>query len=91
MIVRKHFIFSGSVQGVGFRYRAYYSALKFGLTGFVCNLSDGTVEMELQGDPEAISQCIGDIDAGHFIHIDGIESKEIPLSEESGFKVRGSY
>ncbi len=91
MIIRKHFIFSGSVQGVGFRYRAHYAALSRGLTGYVRNLSDGTVEMELQGDSNAISQCIGDIDSGHFIHIDGIESKEIPLSEESGFKVLGSY
>ncbi len=90
-MVRKHFIISGSVQGVGFRYRAYYTALRFGLTGYVRNLYDGTVEMELQGDANAISQAIGEIDAGHFIHIDGIETTEMPLSEESGFKVLGSY
>ena len=45
MKVRKHFYFSGWVQGVGFRFKATYLARKYGLTGWVRNLSDGRVEM----------------------------------------------
>ena len=48
--VRKHILVSGRVQGVGFRYRTYYLAQNLGLTGWVQNLDDGRVEMELQGD-----------------------------------------
>ena len=49
--VRKHIYFSGRVQGVGFRYRSYYIAQSLGLTGWVTNLWDGRVEMEVQGQP----------------------------------------
>ena len=46
---RWHILFSGRVQHVGFRYTAYYLARGLGLTGWVQNLPDGRVEMELQG------------------------------------------
>ena len=49
-IVRKHILVYGRVQGVGFRYRASHAARSFGLTGWVRNNPDGTVEMELQGE-----------------------------------------
>lgn len=49
-MVRKHIYFSGDVQGVGFRYRSCYIAQSLGLTGWVENLWDGRVEMEVQGD-----------------------------------------
>ena len=32
--IRYHVIFYGQVQGVGFRYRAYYAAYQLGLTGW---------------------------------------------------------
>ena len=48
-MVRKHIFFSGDVQGVGFRYRSFYIAQSLGLTGWVENLWDGRVEMEVQG------------------------------------------
>ena len=35
--IRYHVIFYGQVQGVGFRYRAYYAAYQLGLTGWVRN------------------------------------------------------
>ena len=56
MKVRKHIFFSGQVQGVGFRYRAVHLARPLGLTGWVRNLRDGRVEMEVQGDALAIEK-----------------------------------
>ena len=38
--IRYHVIFYGQVQGVGFRYRAYYAAYQLGLTGWVRNCWD---------------------------------------------------
>ena len=67
---------SGDVQGVGFRYRANYAAKSLGLTGFVRNLYDGRVVIEVQGERELIPRFLGEIDAGSFVHIDDIESKE---------------
>ena len=54
MVIRKHMYISGDVQGVGFRYRANYAAKGLGLTGFVRNLYDGRVEIEVQGERDLI-------------------------------------
>ena len=56
--IRKHFYFSGRVQGVGFRYRSYYIAQSMGLTGWVRNLWDDRVEMEVQGTREEIREMV---------------------------------
>lgn len=58
----KHIIFTGRVQGVGFRFTAYHIANRYKLTGFVRNVMDGTVEMLAQGRPEDIDNCIQDIE-----------------------------
>ena len=51
MITRKHIIFYGSVQDVGFRWRARHAADLYGCTGWVHNVWDGTVEMEILYPP----------------------------------------
>ena len=56
--IRKHIVFYGRVQGVGFRYYAVNKANQLGLTGWVKNLPDGTVEMEVQGEEPLIDQLI---------------------------------
>ena len=88
MIERRHYIFSGSVQGVGFRYRAKYAARGLGIAGYVKNLYDGRVEMEVQGDRDSITRMLVEIEAGSFIHIEDMEVKNIPvISDERDFKV----
>ena len=59
--IAKHIIFSGRVQGVGFRFTAQRIAERYGLTGFVRNLPNGTVEMFAQGDANDVAQCLRDI------------------------------
>lgn len=87
---RRHIRFFGRVQGVGFRYQAMYSARNFELTGWVKNLSDGSVEMEIQGPSAAIDYVILNIQNGRWIRIDAMESSVIPVIEgERGFNVRG--
>jgi len=60
-MVAKHIIFTGRVQGVGFRFTAHRLANRHQLTGFVRNLRDGTVEMLAQGYSEDIDDCVRDI------------------------------
>ncbi len=89
MIVRKHFRFTGRVQGAGFRYRAKYAANGMGITGWAKNEYDGSVEMEAQGTEEAINRMLVMINRSDYIVIDSIETKEIPLLEdERSFYVR---
>lgn len=59
--IAKHIIFSGRVQGVGFRYTAHRIALRCELSGYVRNLPDGTVEMFAQGHPDDVKDAIADI------------------------------
>ncbi|WP_372795738.1 acylphosphatase [Pontiella sp.] len=44
-----HAVFSGRVQGVGFRYTVCELAASRQVTGFVKNLWDGTVELKAEG------------------------------------------
>ena len=85
---RRHIIFGGRVQGVGFRYRAYYLAQSLGLTGWVRNLWDDTVEMEIQGEISSIDRLMQGLSEGSYISIEWIDSKNIPLEKESCFTVR---
>ena len=88
--IREHIIFRGRVQGVGFRYQAMYAARAYGATGWVENLPDGSVEMEVQGTPAAIGKVLTHLRSGHWIRIDDMEVEEIPLvNGERGFDVRG--
>ena len=87
--IRKHFYFSGRVQGVGFRYRSYYIAQSMGLTGWVRNLWDDRVEMEVQGTREEIREMVERLSQQSFVEIEGIDEREIPLEEEFGFHGRG--
>ena len=53
---REKIIAIGHVQGVGFRFSAQTLAVSLGLTGFVKNMSDGSVYIEVQGDRQVIGQ-----------------------------------
>lgn len=87
-IVRKHIYFSGDVQGVGFRFRSYYIAQSLGLTGWVENMWDGRVEMEVQGSESAIQELLARIRQQRWIDVTDIEMCEIPCVKESGFHIR---
>ncbi len=86
-MVRKHIVFYGSVQGVGFRWRAKNAAEHFSCTGWVRNEWDGSVSMEIQGTEEAIESVILAIEKGTFVHIENIDMKDIPVVDgEYGFR-----
>lgn len=87
-IIRKHFWFSGRVQGVGFRYRALYIAQSLGLTGWVRNSWDDRVEMEVQGTREEISQMLIRLGEQRFIEIERIEEKNISVETERRFSIK---
>lgn len=89
-VIRKYMKIHGSVQGVGFRYRAKHAAESVGVTGWVRNDPDGAVSMEIQGTEEQIDKVIMIISQGTYIDIQSLNAKTIPLVEdEYGFRVRG--
>ena len=88
-MTRKHIVFSGSVQGVGFRYRARHAADLYGCTGWVRNEWDGSVTMEIQGEEAAIDRVILAIDAGRYVEILNMAVRTVEVDpDERSFRVR---
>lgn len=78
--IAKHVIFSGRVQGVGFRYTCHRIALRYELTGFVKNLHDGSVELLVQGHPDDVADCLEDIGESFGRYIRDKKATNIPLN-----------
>ena len=90
--VRRHFRVFGRVQGVGFRYRAKYAAQALELTGWVENLDDGSVEMELQGQPDRIDRLLPMLRQNDYILITDILTHLVPVNPwDRDFVVRDFY
>ena len=87
-IVRRHFWVSGRVQGVGFRYRAFYLAQALGLSGWVRNSWDERVELVVQGTREAISEMLIQLREQRFVDIERIEEENIPLEADGWFSIK---
>ena len=88
-MIRRHIIFTGAVQGVGFRYRARHAANMYSCTGWVRNEWDGSVTMEIQGEEDSIDRVILAIEQGAYVRIEGMKVTSLPPVEgESGFRAR---
>jgi acylphosphatase len=73
---RIHVLYTGRVQGVGFRYQAKSAAAGFEVTGIVRNLPDGRVELIAEGDQtelEEFRQAIRDSGVGPMIRSEEVE------------------
>jgi acylphosphatase len=57
-VVTERMIFSGRVQGVGFRATTRGIARRFPVAGYVRNLPDGTVELVVRGSESAINDVL---------------------------------
>ncbi|HBT19617.1 MAG TPA: acylphosphatase [Clostridiaceae bacterium] len=82
--MKRHFIiFTGRVQGVGFRYFAYQTALNLSLTGHVRNLQNGQVACEVQGSEEALGIFLRKVLRGNgFLKVEDYALKELPPQKE---------
>ena len=58
-------LFSGRVQGVGFRYTVCRMAPSFGVRGFVRNLMAGDVEVVAEGSEQELVDFLGEIRDSH--------------------------
>ncbi len=86
--IRKHFIFTGEVQGVGFRWNAKQIALKYSVSGWAKNIYDGTVEMEAEGSPLDIECLLEELQNARWAYIERIDAEEIPLQGGYDFEIR---
>jgi len=59
-----HFVVKGRVQGVGFRYSTVIKANSIGITGYVRNRPDGSVETLAEGTSEQINMFLSYLEQG---------------------------
>ena len=89
-MIRLHSYFSGTVQGVGFRFTVKRIANKDDITGFVRNLSNGQVEVVAEGDRGVVEDFIEDIHNGILSgYIRNVSKDWQPATEEyKEFEIR---
>ena len=90
MRVARHFLVSGRVQGVGFRYFTQAAASREGLHGWVRNRPDGRVEINAEGDAEAMARFERALRHGPpGARVDEVEADaDVPHGRETGFVVK---
>lgn len=89
-MIAKRVIFKGRVQGVGFRYAVKELARSFEVCGWVMNLANGDVELQVMGEPAEVASFIKEIaeesDVAH--HLKSFMAETIPLlTGVKGFKI----
>jgi acylphosphatase len=89
-VISLQVFFEGRVQGVGFRWSIKQIAKGFDLTGWVRNLEDGRVEMQLGGEEAEVRAFLEAIGRSELrAHIQ--KQKEEPLATQPqarGFEIR---
>ena len=86
----KHYIVSGRVQGVGFRYFVQQQAQALGVAGWVRNLPDGRVEVFIEGWSAQLEQIEALLGEGPSLaRVERLESAEAAPSLATDFVIRG--
>jgi acylphosphatase len=84
-----HITVIGMVQGVGYRYYCTEAAAALGLNGFVMNMPDGSVEIEVFGGQKGIDAFLSEITGKHASYsVSTINKYEIPVNTDyRGFEI----
>lgn len=89
-MIAKQVLFEGRVQGVGFRYMAKRLAQGFEVQGWVRNLPDGRVEVQVMGEDGEVEGFVKSFDHSSLAH--HIHGKEVslipPLKGVKEFSIR---
>jgi acylphosphatase len=88
MTVGKRVIYSGQVQGVGFRATALHLARPYAVAGEVRNLPDGTVELIAEGPANEVAAFLDDLRRTTGQYVDRSEITDVPPENRQGFHIR---
>lgn len=81
-MIRKRVVFKGAVQGVGFRYTTAHLARGYNVTGYVRNLSDGRVELVVEGLVKEIEAFVHEIRQTMIDYIREADVRDEPANGE---------
>lgn len=87
---RRCVLYSGRVQGVGFRYTARSIAGRYDVAGYVRNLPDGRVELVAEGEPRELDDFLREVRDCFSGHIRDVKCDVQPpaAGEFRGFEIR---
>ncbi|MHB2025836.1 MAG: acylphosphatase [Elusimicrobiota bacterium] len=88
--VRSRLLVRGRVQGVGFRYFVWETARQAGISGWVRNLNDGSVEIEAEASKETLENFIRTVKTRHAAaQVQSLSAQDIaPRNERIIFDIR---
>ena len=82
-------IYSGKVQGIGFRYTVLDIARQQKVGGWVKNLDDGRVEILAEADEDILKNFLSSISQHFSNYINDLDTEWLPASgEHSGFEIK---
>ncbi len=90
MRLGRHFLITGRVQGVGFRFFAHAVARREGIHGWIRNLPGGGVEIEAEGEREALDRFEHSVRQGPTAgRVEHVDVTDVGASgRDTGFEVR---
>jgi acylphosphatase len=93
MLVARRFRVTGRVQGVGYRYFAQLMARAEGLSGWVQNQPDGSVEVMAEGDGESVLRFEAKLRRGPAgARVDQVRvDEDVPSGRPGEFVVASAY
>jgi acylphosphatase len=88
-IITRHLAIRGRVQGVFYRAWTVQTAMALGITGWVRNRPDGSVEAQASGSSEAVEAFVSRCRSGPpSARVDELVVTEVPAEPTSGFEQR---
>lgn len=88
-VIRRHAVVRGEVHGVGFRAGTRSLARRLSLTGFARNLPDGTVEVEVEGPEDRVSELLAWLQSGpRWAAVAAVDVSELTPTGGAGFELR---
>ena len=89
----RRYVVRGRVQGVGFRWYVEREARVLGLSGWVRNRADGTVEVLAAGSNEQLNSLYDKLKQGpRAARVDDVDVEEAaPLNDTGTFRIEGAW
>ena len=87
--VRRRVTVRGQVQAVGYRWSAKQQADRIGARGYVRNLPDGSVELEVEGTPDVVDRMLAWAASGppHAV-VESVDATATEPTGDPGFDIR---
>ena len=88
-LTRLRLLVEGKVQGVGYRWFVRETAMRLGLTGWVRNCDDGSVELEAQGAANVLETFASELKTGNpLARVDRMTREATAATGETGFDIK---